>query len=169
MPGMPAVVRWPLTGGAFPCPTCGTTEGVTVALDAEDASPAPSYMRCGNAHFWEEPAFPRLIGAGMLRNALKDDPGFVATAQRLCAALDAPRDTGMVLMPEGATGRDGTPVVCPQCRATAGLAVAFDSHVFDREPSMMRCLSGHEWSEERIPRWAAADTARLAREALDGQ
>ncbi|WP_329340728.1 hypothetical protein OG252_33225 [Streptomyces sp. NBC_01352] len=162
MPGTPTVLRWPLAQGAFPCPTCGTTEGVTVALDAEDASPDPSYMRCGNGHFWEEPAFPRLIGAGMLRGALREDPGFVAMAQRLCAALDRPRVTGMVHLPDGARGRGGAPIACPRCRARKGLAVGFDSHVFDREPSTMRCLNGHQWDEERFPRWVAANLSHTA-------
>lgn len=157
MPTVPTVLRWPLAEGAFRCPTCFTTEGVTVALDLDDLSGDPSYMRCPAGHFWEEPAFPRLIGAGMLRNALREDPGFVAMAQRLCAALDRPRVTGLVHLPDGATGRDRKRVACPQCQATEGLAVAFDSHVFDREPSTMRCLSGHEWAEAGFPRWVAAN------------
>jgi hypothetical protein len=169
MGSTPTVVRWPLTHGAFPCPTCGGTEGVTVALDADDFSPEPSYMRCGSGHFWEEPAFPRLIGAGMLRNARETAPGFVAMAQLLCEALNHPRRTGYVHLPDGASGPDGKPVACPTCAAVQGLAAVYDTHVFDSEPSPMRCLNGHQWDEERFPHWAAANLARTAVDLANGQ
>jgi hypothetical protein len=157
------VVRYPLPGSGFRCPTCGATEGVTVALDLEDTSPEPSYMQCPDGHFWPEPAFPRMIGAGMLRRAIAADPEFLDRIHPLSEGLKLPRDTGWISLPDGASASDGSLIGCPTCGATAGLAAVYDSHVFDAEPSPMACLSGHRWLEERFPRWLAADTARQAR------
>ncbi|AZQ35934.1 hypothetical protein EJ357_22655 [Streptomyces cyaneochromogenes] len=166
MPETNSVVHWPLPGGGFSCPTCGAVEGITVALDLEDAGPDPSYMRCPDGHLWPEPCFPRLLGAGMLRRALEHDPEFLDRIHPLGEGLLRPRDTGWIHLPDGASGPDEQPIACPECRATSGLAAVYDSYVFDPDPSPMSCLNGHRWSEERFPRWAAADTARRTREAL---
>lgn len=161
-----SVVHWPLPGGGFRCPTCGSVEGNTVALDLEDFSPEPSYMRCPEGHLWAEPAFPRMLGAGMLRSALAQDPGYLDRFHPLSEGLHRPRDTGWIALPDGASSADGGTIACPECGATAGLAAVYDSYVFDTDPSPMSCLNGHRWAEERFPRWAAADTARRTREAL---
>lgn len=161
------VVRYPLPPvgrGGFRCPTCGATTGITVALDMEDTSPEPSYMQCGAGHFWPEPVFPRALGAGMLRRAVELDPEFLDRMQLLTAALSRPQAAGWVHLPEGASGPTGERVACPTCAATHGLAVEFDSHDINIGPSPMRCLAGHVWSEERIPRWAAA---QFSQEATD--
>ncbi|WPO69931.1 hypothetical protein [Streptomyces sp. KN37] len=163
------VLRWPLpAGNGFACPACGLTDGVTVALDLEDHSGDPSYMRCPDGHLWPEPAFPRLLGATMLRNALAADPDFLIRMAPLSAALDRPRATGWLHLPEGASGPSGRAVACPECGATRGLAAEYDSHVFDEEPSRMRCLSGHQWLEDEFPRWVAAAEVQKAVD-LDGR
>ncbi|MER5473727.1 hypothetical protein [Streptomyces sp. NPDC002685] len=162
------VVRWPLpAGGAFSCPTCFTAEGITVALDLEDRGPDPSYMRCPDGHLWPESRFPRMVGAGMLRRALEADPDFLGIIHPLSLGLDRPRDAGWLALPDGASNSAGEVIMCPECAATTGLAAVYDSHVFDAEPSPMVCLNGHRWTEERFPRWAAADTARRTREAME--
>lgn len=157
------VIRFPLPDGdGFACPTCSATSGITVALDLEDTSAEPSYMRCPDGHYWAEPCFPRLVGAGMLRSALALDPNFLDVMAPLSAALDRPRLSGWLHLPEGATARTGASVACPECGATMGLAVEYDSHVFDGEPSRMRCLNSHQWLDAGFPRWAAADEAQRA-------
>lgn len=162
------VVRWPLpAGGGFRCPTCDAGDGITVALDLEDASPDPSYMRCPEGHLWPEPSFPRMVGAGMLRRALAADPGFLDIIHPLSLGLNRPRVTGWLALPDGASNSAGEVIMCPECAATAGLAAVYDTHVFDCDPSPMVCLGGHRWLEERFPRWAAADTARRTREAME--
>lgn len=158
------VVRYPLPGGGFRCPTCGVAEGITVALDLEDRSAEPSYMQCPDGHFWPEPCFPRMIGAGMLRRAIEADPGFLDRIHPLSEGLNQPRRAGWLSLSVGASGSDEQPVACPACGATGGLAVVYDSHVFDADPSPMTCLNGHRWSEPRFPRWAAATAAREADE-----
>ncbi|MFJ2964244.1 hypothetical protein ACIPIC_18335 [Streptomyces collinus] len=166
MNNVKSVVRWPLPAEAgFRCPDCAVIEGITVALDLEDDGPEPSYMRCPDGHLWPELRFPRALGASMLRRALEHCPGFLDRIHPLGEGLLKPRDTGWLALPDGASGPDEEPIACPECGATGGLAAVYDSHVFDPEPSPMACLNGHSWREERFPRWAAADTARRAREA----
>jgi hypothetical protein len=131
---------------------------VTVALDEGDLSADPSYMRCPNGHLWAEEAFPRLLGASMLHNM---DTGHRSALAALQGLLDGERYAGRMKLLDGAQGH-GEQLSCPECGATHGLAVDFDTHDISAAPSTAHCLNGHTWADARFPRWWGADIIRLA-------
>ncbi|WP_328845456.1 hypothetical protein [Streptomyces sp. NBC_00258] len=154
--GTPTVVRWPLPGGGFACPTCGAAEGNTVALDAAEFSGEPSYMQCPAGHLWAEPAFPRLLAGGILRGA---DPQHVAVMPELLKLREQPR---IVIRAKHVEDLFEYRLACPECAATHGLTARLDSHAITAEPTILACLNGHEWAEDGFPSWVGADMIRYA-------
>lgn len=158
----PTVVRWPLPGGGFTCPTCGAGEGNTVALDAAEYSGEPSYMQCPAGHLWAEPAFPRLLAGGILRGA---DPQHVAVMGELLELRARPRIVLQAVRIEDLLDHRAS---CPQCGATHGLTARLDSHAITAEPTVLACLNGHQWAESGLPAWMGADIIRYALEEDPG-
>ncbi|MFE9391191.1 hypothetical protein [Streptomyces sp. NPDC006784] len=161
------VIRWPLPtvedGAGFACPTCGAAEGILAALDAEDSSADPTYLECPAGHLWAEQRFPRFIGASILRRILAADPNALGhLGQQVTAATAAQPSVKGSARWEGPLRVDGVPLLCPECGATHGLVLTYDSDDSSRDPAPMSCPAGHEWLEPRMPRWMAPDIARAA-------
>ena len=74
----PVVLRWPLPDIAeshlAACPACGTRSSLTLAMDLDDRSDAPSYMTCPQGHTWAEDSFPRRLAAELLDDILQVYP-----------------------------------------------------------------------------------------------
>jgi hypothetical protein len=62
------------SGEPIVCPVCGQHGDLTLVIDSQDFSEAPSVMKCDDMHQWSEPRVPRRLGAELLARRARDNP-----------------------------------------------------------------------------------------------
>ncbi|MHC3471214.1 hypothetical protein ACYF6T_21305 [Streptomyces sp. 7R007] len=73
------LVMPPLYKGGVPivCPVCAQHEDLTLVIDTQDFSDAPSVLKCDDMHQWSEPRVPRRIGAELAAIKERDQPEMI--------------------------------------------------------------------------------------------